>query len=167
VSGLTSGQTYYFEVVAVNGALTSPPSNEMQATVLPAAPTLQMPTAGNGSVTLTWTASNGATSYSVYEGTSPGGEGATAAVTVNGATTTPISPLTNGQTYYFKVAAVDAAGGASALSNEVSATPSAPPPPSGQSGGGGGALGMVDLLAAALIASAGLWRRARREAVRS
>ena len=71
---------------------------------------------------LSWTASAGATSYNVYRGTVAGVESATPVAT--GITTTSFTNagLTNGTEYFFKVAAVDA-GGTSALSNEVSATP--------------------------------------------
>src|SRR5262249_32728307 len=42
-----------------------------------AAPTNLAATAGTGVVSLTWSAVVGATSYNLYRGTSPGGEGAT------------------------------------------------------------------------------------------
>jgi Fibronectin type III domain len=141
VPGLTPGQTYFFEVDGVNAGGNSQYSNQASATVLASVPTLTSATAGNGAVTLSWSASEGATSYSVYQGTSAGGEGNTA-VASSSATTTTLSALTNGQTYYFKVAAIDA-GGPSAKSNEVSATPTAPPAPSSS---GGGAFGLVELL---------------------
>jgi hypothetical protein len=73
-------------------------------------------------VALTWTASVGATSYSVYRGTAAGAEGATPIVT--GITTAAYTNtgLTNGTTYYYEVAAVNTAG-ASSMSNEAAATP--------------------------------------------
>ena len=94
----------------------------------PPAPTGLKATAGSASVTLTWTASSGATSYNVYRGPAAGSEHATPIAT--GITTTSYinTGLTNGKTYFFKVAAVNAAG-TSALSNEASAKPQAPPPP--------------------------------------
>jgi len=73
-------------------------------------------------VALSWAASSGATSYSVYEGTSSGGEGSTAIVTGVTGTSYTVSNLTNGTRYYFKVAAVNASG-TSGLSNEATATP--------------------------------------------
>jgi hypothetical protein len=79
-------------------------------------------TAGSASVSLTWTASAGATSYNVYRGATSGGESATAIA--SGITTTAYtdSAVTNGTKYYYKVAAVNG-GGTSGFSNEASATP--------------------------------------------
>jgi beta-glucosidase len=107
---------------------------------VPPAPTGLVATAGNGSVALSWAASAGATSYSIYRGTTSGGEGATpvATATTNSYTDTG---LVNGTTYYYKVAASNSAG-TSAQSSEVSATPtSSPPPPSVQISCGGPATG--------------------------
>jgi len=88
----------------------------------PASPTSLGATAGNAQVTLNWTGSAGATSYNVYRGTSAGGESATPIATgITGATYTN-SGLTNGTTYYYKVAAVNGSG-TSGQSNEASATP--------------------------------------------
>jgi len=134
-TGLTIGTTYYYKVAAVNGAGTSGLSNEASAMAepaVPAAPAGLTATAGNASVSLTWTASTGATSYNVYRGTASGGESTTAIAT--GITTAAYadSTVTNGTTYYYKVAAVNA-GGTSGLSNEASATPAlaAPAAPTG------------------------------------
>ena len=91
----------------------------------PVAPTGLTATAGNASVTLSWTASSGATSYNVYRGTTSGGESATAIATGITSLSYSNTGLTNGTKYYYKVAAVNG-GGTSALSAEVSATPEAP-----------------------------------------
>ncbi|MGO8670756.1 MAG: glycoside hydrolase family 3 C-terminal domain-containing protein, partial [Capsulimonadaceae bacterium] len=90
----------------------------------PSTPTNLTATAGNAQVSLSWTASSGATSYSVYRGTASGAESATAIA--SGVTTTSYTNtgLTNGTAYFYKVAAVNA-NGTSALSTEASATPSA------------------------------------------
>jgi streptogramin lyase len=96
----------------------------------PGAPTMTTATAGDGSVTLAWTApsSDGGstiTGYNVYQGTTAGGEGATPVATLGGsATGTTINSLTNGTPYYFTVTAVNGIGEGVA-SNEVSATPAA------------------------------------------
>lgn len=84
-----------------------------------------MATAGNGQVSLSWTAASGASSYSVYQGLSPSSPSATAVLTGITAVSTTISGLVNGSTYRFEVRAVNAAGTGSA-SNQVSATPVAP-----------------------------------------
>jgi len=113
-------QTQNFAVVAS----TAP------APVPPGAPTFNAPTVGNGSVSLSWSApsSNGGatvTDYAVYRGTTAGNEPFLAKT--GGALTYSDTGLTNGTTYYYRVAAINSAG-TGALSNEVSATPTAPPP---------------------------------------
>ena len=122
VSGLETGQLYYFRIAAVTAQGVSPFSNEAQVTLAPAAPTgLAAAAAGAGSLKVTWTASAGAASYNLFEGTSAGGEGGTATKTqISGATVT-LTGLTPGQQYFFKVQAVNA-GGTSATSAEASGT---------------------------------------------
>ncbi len=83
--------------------------------------------AGNAQVALTWTASSGATSYNVYRGTSTGGESATPLTTGVAKASFTDTTVTNGDTYFYRVAAVNS-GGASGLSSEVSATPHVPIP---------------------------------------
>jgi fibronectin type 3 domain-containing protein len=129
-STVTNGVTYYYKITALTGATASALSSEYSANTsgtgtAPPAPTGLATTAGNGSVALNWTASTGATSYNIYRGTAAGAEGATpiATTTTNSYTDTG---LTNGTTYYYKVAASDSAG-TSAQSSEVSATPTATP----------------------------------------
>ena len=135
-SSLANGTTYDFEVVASNAAGASPPSNEESATpfTVPGAPIQDTPSGvGNGSVTVNWTgpSSNGGspiTGYAVYDSTTAGGENTTGspACTASGAgaTSCTVSAFSNG-TYYFVVVASNGAG-ASASSNEESATPYAP-----------------------------------------
>ncbi len=89
----------------------------------PAAPTGLAATAGNQQVSLTWTASSGATSYNVGRGATTGGPYTTLSSPT--ATSYTDSAVTNGTAYYYVVAAVNS-GGTSANSSEVSATPSAP-----------------------------------------
>ncbi|MGO8670940.1 MAG: malectin domain-containing carbohydrate-binding protein [Capsulimonadaceae bacterium] len=126
-TGLTNGTAYYFKVTAVNAGGTSAQSGEANATPLaavPAAPTGLTATPGNAQVSLSWTASSSATSYNVYRGTASGGESSTAIATGITTTTTVNTSLTNGVTYYYKVAALNASG-TSAQSNEASASPAA------------------------------------------
>ncbi len=120
VTGLTAGQTYYFLVSAVTASGTSLPSNEANATLAPAAPT-GVGTSGTATtITLSWAASYGASSYSVLEGGTAGSEAATPVKT--GITGTSYSVAgTAGTTDYFEVVAVNE-GGSSAASNEVSGT---------------------------------------------
>ena len=154
IPGLQYGQTYYFTVAAESVIGMSGKSNEAHVTIVPATPAGLSASAGNGSVSLTWTAATGAKTYNVYVGTSPGAEGAAALKSGISGTNATVTGLTNGTTYYFTVAAVDA-GGASAQSAEAQATPAAP--------GGGGALGSLELaLLALLLAARALACRASR-----
>ncbi len=125
-TGLTNGKTYFYNVAANNSVGVSPDTNEVSVTPaatvgVPPAPAGLTATAGNGSVGLIWTASAGATSYSIYRGTAPGAEGATAIGTATSNSFTDTG-LNNGTTYYYKVTASNSAG-TSGSSNEASATP--------------------------------------------
>jgi endoglucanase len=125
-TSVVNGTNYYYKVSAVNTVGTSAQSAEVSATPvgvsIPAAPTELAATAGNAQVALTWTASSGAASYNVYRGTTAGGEATTPIATGITSTSYTSTGLTNGTTYYYKVAAVNSAG-TSPLSSEVSATP--------------------------------------------
>lgn len=137
--------------VAPPPAATSPTPPPPTPPAAPGAPTALQAVPGIGQVTLSWTAASGAASYSVFAGSAAGAEAATAVQSGIAATSTVISGLTGGATYFFVVRAVDAAG-SSPASNEATAvvvvaaaTPpasaSAPTPPAapGSSGGGGAA----------------------------
>lgn len=133
-TGLTPASTYYFAVTATNASGTSGQSGVASATTAapgaPSAPSAVAATAGNGSVSLSWSAptSNGGsplTGYVVYYSTTSGAEltGSSYSTT---ATTATISSLSNGTTYYFEVVAANAYGN-SGVSNEASATPAGVP----------------------------------------
>jgi hypothetical protein len=131
-TGLSNGTAYYYVVTAVNGAGESAESAEVGATPqvsAPAAPTGVSATAGNGQVTLSWTAVSGATSYNLYFSTSTGVTKTTGTKITGAASPYTHTGLTNGTTYYYVVTAVSA-GGESAESAQVSATPQAPAPTS-------------------------------------
>ena len=92
---------------------------------VPTGPTNLTSTSGTGSVTLHWTASSSGapTSYSIYRGTQSDGEATTPVGTVSGTTTTfTDTGLTNASSYFYMVAANNAAG-VSPDSNEIIATP--------------------------------------------
>ena len=91
----------------------------------PPAPTGLTATAGNAQVSLSWTASTGATSYNVKRATATGGPYSVVASGVTGTTYTNTG-LTNGTTYFYVASAMNAAG-ESPNSNEASATPTGPP----------------------------------------
>jgi fibronectin type 3 domain-containing protein len=118
-----NGTKYYYVVTATNANGESGWSNEVsaspQAPQVPAAPTNLMAMAGRRKITLSWTGSPGATSYTVKRGTTSGGPYAEVASGVTGTTYTN-SGLRTGATYYYVVAAVNAAG-SSAPSNQASA----------------------------------------------
>jgi hypothetical protein len=133
-TGLTNGVTYYYKVAAVNAVGTSPQSNESSATpqaTAPSAPLTLTASSGNTTAALSWSvpASNGGspiTGYNLYRGTAAGAESATPVATNVTLTSFSDTGLTNGVTYYYKVAAVNAVG-TSPQSNEASATPQAAP----------------------------------------
>jgi subtilase family serine protease len=109
------------------GAFSGPPAGSV-----PGAPTGLAAAAGNGSVSLSWSApgSNGGsaiTSYKVYRGTSSGGEGSTPIASVSSGMSYTDTSVSNGTAYYYQVSAVNSVG-EGARSAEASATPVAMAP---------------------------------------
>lgn len=132
-SGLTNGKLYYYAVTAVGAGGESPISMEVGAAPVaprPAAPVTVNATAGNGAVTLSWTAVPRAESYNLYWSASgnvtPGGTGVTK---IGGIPTTSFAhvSLDNLSSYHYVVTAV-ADGVESVVSAEVAATPMPPSP---------------------------------------
>jgi fibronectin type 3 domain-containing protein len=129
-TGLTNGTKYFYVVSAVNSAGESANSSEVNATpsaplTVPAVPSGLQASTGNGQVSLTWSASVGATSYHVKRSSTSGGP-----YTQIGAPTTTNyadTGLTNGTTYFYVVSALNAAG-ESGNSGEASATPAGTAP---------------------------------------
>jgi fibronectin type 3 domain-containing protein len=144
-SGVSNGTTYYYIVTAVNGSGESAGSPQASATPQAAAPAVPSTpsglnaSAGNGQVSLGWTASSGATSYNLKRSTVSGGPYTT--IGSPASTSSVDSAVTNGTTYFYVISAVNT-GGESANSSEVSAKPIAPIPaiPSGLSASGGNAM---------------------------
>jgi hypothetical protein len=131
VTGLRNGTRYHFRVFAKNAAGTGPVSNIVNAIprTVPSAPRLRA-YPGSGRALLTWTppTSNGGaaiTRYMIQRSTSPTtgwvNISTTTAATVRSFTATR---LRNGTRYYFRIAAVNAAG-TGAWSPVISAVPSA------------------------------------------
>ena len=127
-SGVSNGTTYFYVVTAVNGSGESGNSNEASTTPQlpppPAPPTNLQASAGNTQVTLTWTASSGATSYTVKRATVSGGPYSDV-VTGHTSTSYTNTGLTNGTNYFYVVSATGA-GGQGGNSTQVQATPTAP-----------------------------------------
>ena len=120
--------------VANNSISTTVPSQSITLFVIPAGSILSPPTApkglaatvGSGTVTLTWNATGGATSYTVKRGIASGGPYSKVATVGASPTSFKDSGLTNGTTYYYVVTGSNSAG-ASPNSAQLSATPLVPP----------------------------------------
>ena len=126
-AGLSFGATYYYIVIAVNGAGEGIPSGEVNATLRPVAPHNVRAFPSAGEVTIRWINVFGATTYNLYWAETTGVT-TTGGILISDAT----SPQTHtglilGRTYYYIVTAENG-GGESDPSDEVSATipPEAP-----------------------------------------
>ena len=128
-TSLANGITYYYVVTAVSAGGESAASNSASATPqvsLPVAPTGVGAVAGNGQVTVSWTAVTGATSYNLYWSTTSGVTTANG-TKIGGVSTGYVqSGLASGTIYYYVVTAVNASG-ESAASSQASATPGGVP----------------------------------------
>lgn len=148
VTGLTNGTAYQFRVAAVNGVGTgsySDPSSAFTPLTTPGAPTSLSATAGNATLSLTWTApsSNGGSTITGYRiEYTPSGGSAQTLNTGTTATSYELSGLVNDTAYTVRVAAINAAGVGSysspAYGTPVSpvTTPGAPTNLSGTPGDG-------------------------------
>jgi fibronectin type 3 domain-containing protein len=125
-TGVTNGITYFYVVSAVNSCGNeSGNSAQVSATptavAIPATPTGLTATQGPGAkkISLSWTASAGATSYTVRRSSSPGGPFTVVATTTTN--TYADTGLPNGTTFYYTVTAANSAG-SSPPSSVASAT---------------------------------------------
>src|SRR5262249_37756841 len=115
----------YSLVVVANGNPSAPTNFTYSP---PSVPTgLTAVSGSNGFVRLNWNATAGATAYNLKRSATSNGYFATiTTLSGNGSTSYTNTPLTNGLTYFYKVAAVGS-GGPSSDSTTVSATPAGPP----------------------------------------
>ncbi|MBV7505096.1 S8 family serine peptidase [Bacillus sp. sid0103] len=119
-SGLITGKTYYYKVVAyttVEGKkLVSPNSS-----IVSAKPGLKTPTsvkadkASSTSIKVSWSKVSGASGYEVYRATSKSGSYTKVTTTTSGSYTN--SKLTKGKTYYYKVRAYRTVSGSKVYSS--------------------------------------------------
>lgn len=117
VSGLINGTSYDIEIRELNSigasAASAPASGTPRA--VPGAPSALAAVASNGTVALSWTApaaTNGSaiTDYVIQHAASAGGTYTTVSDGTSTTTSATVTGLTNGETRYFRVAAVNAAG---------------------------------------------------------
>ena len=133
ITGLTNGTTYYFKVAAVNSVGTGTETSSVYAVpsasaTEPGVPQSLSGTRGDTQVALSWSApsSNGGTAvtgYKVYQSTD---DASFSEVATPSGTSHTVTGLTNGTTYYFKVAAVNSVGTGTQTSS-VSAVPATTP----------------------------------------
>ncbi len=128
-SGLVNGQTYFYKVSAANGIGEGSQSNEVSVTsaTVPVSPFITSVTPGDAQVQLSWDpppsdGGSAITAYRVYRGTTAQGEALL--VTLGNVLNYTDTSVTNGQTYYYKVSAVNSIG-ESVLTDEASVTPNA------------------------------------------
>ena len=133
-TGLTIGTFYTFTVIAENAAGDSPsstPSNSVEATTVPDAPTNVNGTASNAQVALTWVApvSDGGIPITGYTVTSSPLVTTPAACSDVNALGCTFTGLTNGTTYTFTVVATNPNGDSVPSAPSNSLTPVGPPGP--------------------------------------
>ena len=119
-TGLTNGSTYYFKVAATNsvgtGNYSLASTSVAPSGVVSGAPTAPTVAAGNGQVTVSWVAptntGSAITGYNVTKSTTSSGTyaNATGCTALDVVLTCTATGLTNGTTYYFKVAATNSSG---------------------------------------------------------
>jgi hypothetical protein len=116
ITGLTNGTAYYVWVKAKNAVGTSNFSpmatgTPSASTIAPQAPAIPSVSIGNGQITVTWEAVEGAAAYEVWTGTANNSSSAAQnGEDVSDSLSGTISGLTNGTTYYIWIKAKNAVG---------------------------------------------------------
>lgn len=128
--GVNPNTNMVYVANSMNNTVSVIQGGSSKTSTIPSAPQTLVVTAGNAQNSLSWTApaSNGGsaiTGYNIYRGTVSGGESSTPIASDITSTSFNDASVTNGQTYYYQVTAVNSVG-ESARSNEASATPTAP-----------------------------------------
>ena len=124
ISYIEDGNTYYYKVRALDANGTAGPWSDVVAVTCRlglTAPTVTGGTDSQGRPTLKWNAVSGAAKYEVYRARSLNGDYIKYSTTT-GTSYTNTSYIENGNTYYYKVRALDANGTAGAWSSVVSVT---------------------------------------------
>jgi fibronectin type 3 domain-containing protein len=133
-TGLASGTTYHYRVVATNIGGDSPPSPVATATteaagdlIAPSAPTGLGAAAAKRKVNLSWSAStdaggSGLAGYRVWRGTA-GSSGPFSPIATTTTASYSDTTVTSKVTYWYRVTAFDGAGNESQPSGVVAATP--------------------------------------------
>ena len=124
-TSLSNGTTYYYVVLAQTALGESANSAQASAITVPAAPASLTSLPGNNQVTLNWTASTGAVSYVVKRSLTSGS--GYAPITTNGSLSFVDTTAVNLTTYYYVVAARNAAGDSATNSPEASSMPNTSP----------------------------------------
>jgi len=126
VSPTTMAGAYAVTVTGTSDSLSHSATVIVNVQTAPSAPQNLKATAGDAKVTLSWSAplsdgGSAVTNYKIYRGTTSGGK--TELTTIGNVLTYTDTSVTNGQTYYYQVTAVNSIG-ESEKSNEAYATPS-------------------------------------------
>jgi len=124
---LTAGLVLALLALGLGGTATA-------ATQVPAAPAGdELLAGGDSSITISWPASPGATSYHIYRATTAGGEGSTPIATTT-STTYKDANLSSTPVYFYQITAVNSAGESGRTPEDASKTP----PPIGTGGNAAG-----------------------------
>ncbi len=121
VTGLLAGTTYYYRVNSVNATGNSPSSNTISQTTISATPTAIAATSiAQTSFTANWNAATGATGYLLDVATDAGFTSFVSGYNnlVVASTSSSVTGLTGGITYYYRVRSTNA-GGTSGNSNVI------------------------------------------------